>query len=90
VRAAGRVRTCIFLRSPWTTGPAGGIPLQLEDGRSGYLVESVEECAARIVRLLEHPEEAAAMGEAGRRRVADRFLMPRLVRDELRLLAKLA
>jgi trehalose synthase len=84
------VSEALWKGTPVVAGRAGGIPLQLTDGRSGYLVESVEECAERIVRLLEHPQKAEAMGAAGRAHVAAHFLMPRLIRDELRLLARLA
>jgi hypothetical protein len=66
--------------------PAGGIPLQLEDGVGGYLVESVEQCAARTVELLRDPRRAAKLGAAGRDRVRERFLITRLLGDELRLL----
>ena len=65
-------------------------PAVLKDGKTGYLVESVEECADRIVALLRHPKQAKAMGEAGRQHIARDFLMPRLIRDELRLVAKLS
>ncbi|HEY3109877.1 MAG TPA: glycosyltransferase [Chloroflexota bacterium] len=84
------VSEALWKGTPVVAGRAGGIPLQLTDGKGGYLVESVEECADRIVRLLTHAEQAEAMGEAGRAHVAAHFLMPRLIRDELRLLAKLA
>jgi trehalose synthase len=71
-------------------GAAGGIPLQLEDGVSGMLAGSVEEFAERIARLLEDVDTARRLGMAGRAAVARSFLLPRLLRDQLRLLVKLA
>lgn len=71
-------------------GRAGGIPLQLEDGVSGYLADSDEDFAKRVVELLEDPARAEELGVAGARAVRERFLMPRLLRDQLRVLAELA
>jgi trehalose synthase len=67
-------------------GRAGGIPLQLEDGVTGRLAATVDEFAARVVELLEDPATAHAMGTAAIRSVRERFLLPRLLRDQLRLL----
>jgi hypothetical protein len=43
----------------------------------------------RVLYLLRRPEEAARMGAAGRERVREGFLITRLMRDEMRLLASL-
>jgi trehalose synthase len=67
-------------------GRAGGIPLQLEDGVTGRFAATVDEFAARVVELLEDPATAHAMGTAGIQRVRERFLLPRLLHDHLRLL----
>jgi trehalose synthase len=67
-------------------GRAGGIPLQLEDGVTGRLATSIEEFAARVVELLEDPAAAQALGSAGHDHVRERFLLPRLLVDQLRLL----
>jgi trehalose synthase len=70
-------------------GGAGGIPLQLQDGAGGYLVDSVEACAERTLWLLQHRGEARALGEQGRAVVRNRFLLTRLIADELRLYTSL-
>jgi trehalose synthase len=67
-------------------GHAGGIPLQLEDGVTGRLATTAEEFAAHVLELLEDPATAQAMGAAGTARVRERFLLPRLLGDQLRLL----
>lgn len=74
---------------PVVGGTAGGIPLQLQDGVGGFLVSTPEQAAERIVFLLEHPDEAAEIAEAGRRVVRLQFLLPRLLLDEMRLIAML-
>ena len=40
------VTEAIWKARPFIGGDVGGIPLQVTDGESGYLVHSVEECAA--------------------------------------------
>jgi trehalose synthase len=67
-------------------GRAGGITQQIDDGANGFLVDSVEQAAERIVALLKDRSLAARLGEAARATVRDRFLMTRLVEDWLDLL----
>ena len=66
-------------------GDVGGIRIQIEDAVSGYLVSSSEECARRLVQLLQDPQLRTRLGEAARERVRERFLMPRLVFDYLQV-----
>ncbi|MDR4467595.1 MAG: glycosyltransferase [Nitrospira sp.] len=63
--------------------------MQYPEGFEANLVHSVEACAERIVHLLRHPGERGSFGRAGREHVRKNFLLPRLVRDELRLLKQL-
>jgi trehalose synthase len=81
------VSEALWKGTPVVAGRAGGIPLQLEDGGSGYLVDSVDECATRVHELLLAPELRSAFGRRGQERVRERFLLPRLIADELRLYA---
>jgi trehalose synthase len=81
------VSEALWKGTPVVAGRAGGIPLQLDDGASGYLVDSVEECADRVVDLLTHPELRLEFGARGQARVREHFLLPRLIADELRLYA---
>jgi trehalose synthase len=76
--------------TPVVANRSGGIPLQMEDGVGGFLVDSTEECAERTLHLLRHRDEARTLGLAGRERVRQRFLITRLLADELRLVASLA
>jgi trehalose synthase len=71
--------------TPMIGGNAGGIRAQIEDGASGYLVSSPEECAARLVELLRDPCLRARMGDAARESVRQRFLLPRLALDYLKV-----
>lgn len=60
-----------------------GIPELIEDGRSGMLVEpeSPQALARALEALIADPARRGALGEAGRRRVAEKFaLQPNLER----------
>ncbi|MBI2079030.1 MAG: glycosyltransferase [Euryarchaeota archaeon] len=83
------VAEALWAGRPVVGGRVGGIPLQVRDGREGFLVKDPAEAASRVVRLLRDPALAARLGRAGRAHVKRRFLLPRLVLDELRFLAAL-
>lgn len=83
------VAEAMWKGKPVVGGNAGGIPLQVVHGETGFLVNSVEECAARALWLLQHPEEGRRMGEAARERVRKHFLITRLLADYLELFASL-
>jgi trehalose synthase len=72
---------------PVVAGKVGGIVIQIQDGISGYLVSSPEECAARCVDLLRDPALRKRMAAAGREHVRDNFLITRDLRDQLELVA---
>lgn len=61
----------------------GGVEDVVEDGVTGSLVEAgdTDAMAAELVRLAASPEARAALGEAGRRLVLERYAVPRLVDD---------
>lgn len=75
----------MWKRRPVIGGNVGGITLQIEDGVSGFLVDSPAACAERLVELLRDPELRDRIGEAARVRVRDRFLSLREVQDYLRI-----
>ena len=75
---------------PVVGGNAGGIPLQVLDGQTGFLVDSVQACGEKVLYLLQHPEEAARMGAAAREHVRQNFLITRHLADYLRLFADLS
>ena len=66
-------------------GNVGGIRLQIEDGRSGFLVNSSAEAGERMAQLLSDPDLREAIGKNARERVRERFLMPRLTYDYMRV-----
>lgn len=70
-------------------GNVGGIKLQIKDGKNGFLVSSPKEAAKRIVQLIENPRLREKLGRAARETVREKFLMPRLLRDYLKLFKEL-
>jgi len=79
------VSETLWKGTPIVAGRAGGIPLQLQDGVGGYLVDSVDSCAERTLWLLQNKREGKKLGAKGREVVRERFLLTRLIADELRL-----
>lgn len=83
------VSEALWKGRPVVGGRAGGIKLQIRDGFDGYLVDSVEECAARVIDLLADPVGSDAMGVQGREYVRDNFLSTRELKDWLSLFGDL-
>ena len=74
---------------PIVAGRAGGITIQFPAGYEDYLVKSVEDCATKLLFLLENRDVAERFGRAGQAKVRAEFLLPRLIRDEMRLIKDL-
>ena len=60
---------------PVIAGESGGAPETVVEGETGHVVDgrSVDAVADAVVRVLEDPDRAAAMGAAGRARVAEHW-----------------
>ncbi|MFA5083819.1 MAG: glycosyltransferase [Candidatus Paceibacterota bacterium] len=68
---------------------AGGIKIQIKNGKNGFLTSSPEETAKKIIRLIKNPRLTKKLGKAARETVKEKFLMPRLLRDYLKLFKEL-
>jgi trehalose synthase len=79
------VAEALWKARPFIGGDVGGIPLQVQDGETGFLVHSPEECADRAVRILRDPDLGKQLGRTGKEHVRRNFLTPRLLRDWLRI-----
>ena len=79
------VSESLWKGKPVIGGAAGGIPLQITHGVSGFLVHSIEGAAFRARQLLNNPEMARSMGERGKEYVRANFLITRQTRDYLAL-----
>jgi trehalose synthase len=82
------VSEALWKARPFIGGNVGGIPLQVQDGQTGFLVSSPEECADRSLRILREPDLGKQLGRTGKEHVRAHFLTPRLLRDWLRLFSE--
>ena len=83
------VSEAIWKARPFIGGNVGGIPLQVEDEVTGFLVETVEQCAQRSLELLGDPGLGKSLGRRGKEHVRGHFLTPRYLRDYLRIFKEL-
>jgi trehalose synthase len=79
------VSEALWKGRPFIGGNVGGIPLQVVDGESGYLVDNVDDCAARILDILRDPTLGKTLGLRGKEHVRAHFLTPRYLRDYLKI-----
>ena len=84
------VSEALWKGRPVVAGNVGGIPLQIINGETGYLVNTNEECVEKVSFLLTHPREAAQMGLSGVEFVRERFLTTRYLRDYLSIFSRLS
>jgi trehalose synthase len=84
------VSEALWKARPFIGGDVGGIPLQVKDGETGFLVSSPEECAQRSLEILREPELGKRLARAGKEHVRQHFLTPRLLRDWLRIFSNSA
>ena len=64
--------------------------LQIENGVSGFLVDSVENTAEKVLYLLNNPKIAKKMGEKGFEKVKNEFLLNKHVERYLDLFKMLS
>lgn len=85
------VSESLWKGTPVVATDVGGIPLQIEDGHTGFLVHPMDYAAAaeRILKILADPNLGAELGSNGREHVRTHFLMPRLLYDWLNLLGEI-
>lgn len=71
------------MRVPVIATTVGGLPESVDDGKTGILVPptNVNFLINAIRHLMEHPETRREMGEAGRKRVEERFSIENNVRE---------
>ena len=80
------VTEALWKGRPFIGGDVGGIPLQIQDGETGFLVDErrgVRRSAA--LEILADPALGKRLGPAGKEHVRAHFLTPRYLRDYLRI-----
>ncbi|WP_449244039.1 glycosyltransferase [Desulfobacca acetoxidans] len=79
------VTEAMWKGTPVIGGNVGGIRYQIRDGVNGFLVNTVEEAAARIVQLIKDEALRQRLGEAARETVRQNFLLSRNLEQYLDL-----
>ena len=69
------VTEALWKATPVVAMDRGGIPLQVLDGYTGYLIDSIDGAVDRMLRLLRRPWEARVLGLNGREHVRRNYLM---------------
>ncbi len=82
------VTEALWKEKPVVASRVGGIPLQITDGQTGFLVEPTdhETFARRIVELIKNPDMGRELGRKGKEVVREKFLITRLIIDYLNLM----
>jgi trehalose synthase len=83
------VTEALWKTRPTVAGRVGGIVAQIQDGETGWLVDSSSECAEACIEILRDPTEARQRALRGKEFVRRHFLTPRLLRDWLVLFNQL-
>ncbi|MGH3006435.1 MAG: glycosyltransferase [Gaiellaceae bacterium] len=84
------VTEALWKARPIVAGRVGGIVDQIQDGDTGFLVDSVPMCADALGVILDDPHRAREMALRGKEFVRRHFLSPRLLRDWLALMNQLS
>src|SRR5258705_7958408 len=77
------VTESLWKTRPTVAGRVGGIVAQIQDGETGWLVDSATECAEACIDILGDPQEARQRALRGKQYVRRHYLTPRLLRDWL-------
>jgi trehalose synthase len=80
------VAEAMWKGTPVIGGNAGGIRHQIRDGENGFLVQTVEQAAERIVQVIRDPQLQRKLGTNARESVRRHFLMTRLMEEWLDLI----
>jgi trehalose synthase len=82
------VTEALWKGTPVVASNVGGIPAQIIDGESGYLLDpyDIEGFAERIIYILKNPDLAKSMGKKAQEKVRNEFLITRLLSDYLDML----
>ena len=82
------VAEALWKARPMVASRVGGIPMQMTAG-GGVLVDTIPEAAEGCAKILKDEDFSRSIGRRGKEHVREHFLMPRQLRDNLALYAKL-
>lgn len=79
------VTEALWKGTPVVARPSGGIPLQVLDGKTGFLVNTEEELAKRCEELIKNPGLREELGSQAKEHVRKNFLITRHLQDYINL-----
>ena len=82
------VTEAMWKGTPVVASNVGGIPVQIDDGKNGFLFEpkDYQGFADCIIELLKNKKLTQSIGKAARDNIRKKFLLPRLLEDYLTLM----
>lgn len=82
------ITEALWKEKPVVVSNVGGLPLQVKEGKNGFLVEPDDApgFARKIIDILRTPSLAENLGKEGKKIVRDNFLITRLLSDYMDLL----
>jgi len=82
------VTEALWKGKPVIAGNVGGIPVQIQDGETGFLVDpyNYADCADKVVKLLNDSKLALKIGQRAKEHVRKNFLTTRLLLDYMDLI----
>ncbi|WP_309492160.1 glycosyltransferase [Candidatus Hecatella orcuttiae] len=79
------VTEALWKGTPVVATRTGGIPLQVLDGVTGFLVDTVEAAAEKVTLIIKRPYLGRMLGTNGRDHVRRNFLITRHLKDYLKI-----
>jgi trehalose synthase len=79
------VSEALWKKTPVVATPIGGIPSQVIDGKTGFLIKNADEAAKRCLELINDPALGRKLGENGHEHVKQNFLITRKLEEHIEL-----
>lgn len=79
------VTEALWKGTPVVATRTGGIPLQVLDGVTGFLVDTVEAAAEKVILIIRRPYLGRMLGASGKDHVRRNFLITRHLKDYLKI-----
>ncbi|MBU1159699.1 glycosyltransferase [Patescibacteria group bacterium] len=83
------VAEAMWKNKPVIGGKGTGIGLQIKNGKNGFLVSSTQEISDLIIKLIENKNLGEKIGASAHKTIKEKFLMPRLILDFLKIYKKI-
>lgn len=82
------VAEALWKGTPVIARPVGGIPLQVINGKTGYLCKTTAEAARSCLKIIKNPKLRTKLGKSAREHVRKNFLITTLLKKHFELYNK--